>query len=113
VINHLSRSLATIIIKGKRCPSVTKVTLFLSVISIETFTRPLPGHLRLYCGVDVTMVANELNKFGQIFPIYRRRKYNDGNFHSFDFTPKSHLRKIILCQGYTTFFPNLFQNHPV
>jgi hypothetical protein len=31
----------------------------------------------VYCGVDVTMVANEVNKFGQIFPIHRRRKYKD------------------------------------
>jgi hypothetical protein len=29
-------------------------------------------HLRLHCGVDVTMVANEMNKFGEIFPIHRR-----------------------------------------
>jgi hypothetical protein len=29
-------------------------------------------HLRLYYGVDVTMVTNEVNKFGQIFPIHRR-----------------------------------------
>jgi hypothetical protein len=29
------------------------------------------------CGVDVTMVANEVNKFEQIFPIHRRRKYKD------------------------------------
>jgi hypothetical protein len=27
-----------------------------------------------------------------------------GNFHPFEFTPKSHLRRIILCQGYSTFF---------
>jgi hypothetical protein len=31
--------------------------------------------LRLYSGVDVTMIANEVNKFGQIFPIHRHRKY--------------------------------------
>jgi hypothetical protein len=51
-------------------------------------------HLRLYCGVDVTMIVNEVNKFGQIFPIHRRRDENAriwGNFHPFDFTPKSHL----------------------
>jgi hypothetical protein len=29
-------------------------------------------HLQLYCGVHVTMVADEVNKFGQIFPIHRR-----------------------------------------
>jgi hypothetical protein len=29
-------------------------------------------HLRFYCGVDVTMVAIEVNKFRQIFPIHRR-----------------------------------------
>jgi hypothetical protein len=34
-------------------------------------------HLRLYYRVDVTMVANEVNKFGQIFPIHRRWKYKD------------------------------------
>jgi 3-hydroxymyristoyl/3-hydroxydecanoyl-(acyl carrier protein) dehydratase len=40
------------------------------------------------------MVANEVNKLGQIFPIHRRRNYKD--------------------IGYTPhFFPNLFQNHPV
>jgi hypothetical protein len=33
-------------------------------------------HLRFYCGVDVTIVTNEVNKFGQIFPIRRCRKYN-------------------------------------
>jgi hypothetical protein len=39
-------------------------------------------HLRFYCGLDVTMVANEVNKFGQIFPIHSRRKFTDmGNFH--------------------------------
>jgi hypothetical protein len=27
-------------------------------------------HLRLHYGVDVIMVANEVNKFGQIFPRY-------------------------------------------
>jgi hypothetical protein len=26
------------------------------------------------------------------------------NFHPLDFTSKSHLRRIILCQGYSTFF---------
>jgi hypothetical protein len=50
------------------------------------------------------MVANEVNKFGQIFPIRSRRKYN---FHPFDLTSKSHLRRIILCQGYSTFFSKL------
>jgi hypothetical protein len=34
-------------------------------------------HVRLYCGVDVTVIANEVKKFGQIFPIHRRRKYKD------------------------------------
>jgi hypothetical protein len=29
-------------------------------------------HLRRYCGVAGTMVANEMNKFGQIFLIHRR-----------------------------------------
>jgi hypothetical protein len=60
------------------------------------------------------MFTNEVNKFGQIFLIYKRRNTRIwGNFHPFDFTPKSHLRRIILCQGYSTFFPNLFQNHSV
>jgi hypothetical protein len=27
-----------------------------------------------------------------------------GNFHPFDFTSKSHLRRINLCEGYFTFF---------
>jgi hypothetical protein len=35
-------------------------------------------HLGLYCGFDVTMVANEVNKFGHIFPIHRHRKYIQG-----------------------------------
>jgi hypothetical protein len=34
-------------------------------------------YLRFYCGVDVTMVANEVNKFEQIFPVHSRRKYED------------------------------------
>jgi hypothetical protein len=30
-------------------------------------------HLRLYCGVNITIVANEeVKKFGQIFPIRKR-----------------------------------------
>jgi hypothetical protein len=29
-------------------------------------------HLQLYCEVDVTMIANEVNKLGQIFPIRKR-----------------------------------------
>jgi hypothetical protein len=37
------------------------------------------------------MVTNEVNKFGQIFP---------SKIQGYDFTPKSHLRRIILCQGY-------------
>jgi hypothetical protein len=62
-------------------------------------------HLQLYCGVDVTMVTNEVNKFGQIFSIHMRGKYKGiGNFHPFFFTSKSHLRKIKLYQGYSTFF---------
>jgi hypothetical protein len=51
------------------------------IISFDHFHRNIYKavylHLRLYCGVDVTMVANEVNKFGQIFRIYRRRKYKD------------------------------------
>jgi hypothetical protein len=46
------------------------------------------------------LIANEVNKFGEIFPIHRRRKYKD----HFDFTSKSHLGRMILCQGYSTFF---------
>jgi hypothetical protein len=55
-------------------------------------------HLRLYCEVDVTMVANEVNKFGQIFPIHRRRKYKE--------------RRIIVCKGYSTFFSKLISESP-
>jgi hypothetical protein len=61
------------------------------------------------------MIVNEVNKFGQIFPIHRRRDENAriwGNFHPFDFTPKSHLRRIILCQGYFTFFSKLISESP-
>jgi hypothetical protein len=51
------------------------------IISFDHFHRNICKavclHLRLYCGVDVTMVANKVNKFGQIFPIYTRRKYKD------------------------------------
>jgi hypothetical protein len=57
-------------------------------------------HLGLCCGVDVTMLANEMNKFGQIFPIHRHRKYKD-------IGSKSHLRRIIVCQGYSTCFSKL------
>jgi hypothetical protein len=53
------------------------MTLLLTIISIETFRKAVYLHLGLYCGVDVTLVANEVNKFGQIFPIHRRRKYKD------------------------------------
>jgi hypothetical protein len=49
------------------------------------------------------MVADKVNKFGQIFPIHERWRIW-GNFHPFYFTPKSHLRRIISCQGYSTFF---------
>jgi hypothetical protein len=55
------------------------------------------------------MVANEVNKFGQIFPIHRRGKHKDiGNFHPFDFTRKSHLCRIVLCQRYFTFFFQIY-----
>jgi hypothetical protein len=51
------------------------------IISFDHFHRNIYKavclHLRLYCGVDVTMVANEVNKFRQIFHIYRRQKYKD------------------------------------
>jgi hypothetical protein len=55
------------------------------------------------------MIANEVNKFEQIFPIHKRRKYKVigigvGNFHPFVFTPKSNLRRNISFQGYSTFF---------
>jgi hypothetical protein len=39
------------------------------MISTETFTKQYD--------FIVIMVANEVNKFGQIFPIHRRRKYKD------------------------------------
>jgi hypothetical protein len=52
------------------------------------------------------MVANEVNKFGQIFLIHSVENTKIwGNFHPFDFTPKSHLSTIVSCQGYYTFFP--------
>jgi hypothetical protein len=46
---------------------------------IENFYiyKAMSLHLQLYCGGDVKMVANEMNKFVQIFPIHRRRKYKD------------------------------------
>jgi hypothetical protein len=60
------------------------------------------------------MVANEVNKFGQIsLSIGVENKRIWGNFLPFDFTSKSHLPRINLCQGYSTFFSKLFQNHPV
>jgi hypothetical protein len=68
------------------------------------------------CGVDIRMIANEVNIFGQIFPIHRRGKYKDlGTFHPFDFTPKSHLgmQDCFVSKILHIFFPNLFQNHPV
>jgi hypothetical protein len=51
-----------------------------------------------------------VNKFGQIFPILGvENTMIWGNFHPFDFTSKSHLRRIILCQGYSTFFQTYFR----
>jgi hypothetical protein len=67
-------SLATIIIKGS-------VSHKRNLTPLDHFHRNIYNavclHLRLYCGADVTMVANEVNKFGQIFPIHRRWKYKD------------------------------------
>jgi hypothetical protein len=67
-------SLATIIIKGQ-------VSHKRNVTPLDHFHRNIYKvvclHLRLYYGVDVTMVANDVNKFEQIFPIYRRWKYKD------------------------------------
>jgi hypothetical protein len=37
------------------------MTLLLTIISIETFSKAVCLHLGLYCEVDVTMVANEVN----------------------------------------------------
>jgi hypothetical protein len=81
-----------------------------NTLTVREFSKWI---VRFYRGFDVTSVANEVNKFGQIFPTFR----GVGNtriwdyFHPFDFTPKSHLLRIILCQGTPYFFPNLFQNH--
>jgi hypothetical protein len=56
VINLLFSSLATIIIK---CPSVTNVTLLLSNISIETFTK----QCACTYGFIVECIANEVTNF--------------------------------------------------
>jgi hypothetical protein len=78
VVTNIYNDPVVVVSKDKKCPSVANVTLLFSIISIETFTKQCAcTYLRLYCGVDVTMVANEVNKFGQIFPINRRRKYKD------------------------------------
>jgi hypothetical protein len=65
--------LATII--NQSCPSVT------NIISFDHFHRNIYKavclHLLFYYGVDVTMVATEVNKFEQIFPVHSRRKYGD------------------------------------
>jgi hypothetical protein len=46
------------------------------ILLLSVIYKAVCLHLALYCGIDVaTMVANEVNKFGQIFPIHRRRKY--------------------------------------
>jgi hypothetical protein len=59
------------------------------------------------------MVANEIQfKFSLFIVVKNNRIW--GNFHPFDFTPKSHLRRIISYSNDTLdFFQNLFQNHPV
>jgi hypothetical protein len=53
------------------CPSVKS-----NITPLDHFHRNIYKavclHLQLYCGVDVIMVANEVNKLGQIFPIHRR-----------------------------------------
>jgi hypothetical protein len=51
--------LATIIVKGKRYKVPVSHKL-LSIISIETFTK----QCACTYGIDVTMVADEVNKFG-------------------------------------------------
>jgi hypothetical protein len=52
------------------------------------------------------MVANEVNKFRQIFPIHIGVENTriQGDFHPFDFASKSHLRRTNLCEVYSTFF---------
>jgi hypothetical protein len=64
-------------------------------------------HLRLYCGVDVTMVANEVNKFGQIFRIHRVISI------LLISPPKVIYAELVCVKDIPHFFPNLFQNHPV
>jgi hypothetical protein len=56
------------------------------------------------------MVANEVNKFGQIFPIHRRRKYKNILLIS---ATKVLYTELICVKDTPHFFPNLFQNHPV
>jgi hypothetical protein len=54
-------------------------------------------HLRLYCGVDVTMVAIEVNKF-------TIQGYRLISILLISPPKVIYLRRIILCRGYSTFF---------
>jgi hypothetical protein len=62
------------------------------------------------------MVANEVNKFGQIFPIHSRWKYVQG-YRVISILlispPKVVYAELICIKDTPLFFPNLFQNHPV
>jgi hypothetical protein len=58
------------------------------------------------------MVANEVNKFGQIFPIHKHRGY--GVISILLISPSKVIYAELCCIKDTPhFFPNLFQNHPV
>jgi hypothetical protein len=62
------------------------------------------------------MVVNEVNKFGQIFPIHRRWKYKDIPRVSSILLispPKVIYAELFCVKDTPHFFPNLFQNHPV
>jgi hypothetical protein len=57
------------------------------------------------------MVATEVNKFGQIFPIHRRWKYKVISILLI--SPPKVIYAELFCVKDTPhfFFPNLFQNH--
>jgi hypothetical protein len=58
------------------------------------------------------MVATEVNKFGQIFPIHRRWIYKVISILLIS-PPKVIYAELFCVKDTPHFFPNLFQNHPV
>jgi hypothetical protein len=61
------------------------------------------------------MVVIEENKFREIFPIHRRRKFKGYRVISILLIspPKVIYTELFCVKDTPNFFPNLFQNHPV